>query len=245
MINLYFRELQNNLNFKKNWKSKKKQEAEEQRLLRLEERKHQPITDLGGDSGTPEELPSKTRKEHAPRQEPDIHLGKLQTDFPRRARELKDRDRLIGDLSSDILLVANQVWLLAINWLAYLDGDDFELCKDRHTYDQIARVSQRANLTIEQVTEKNMYNIASSLYDFEISLALLACVDEVGTELRLNGNVDETFELLVTSRDRALMLWGPPNRRISQYRNGIADTRYGWATEVGDEDTYPWWESRS
>lgn len=244
-----FEESSRKLEQQKEFEAKTKREAEQERLRRLAERKKIPKADTDKPRETPEARPRQVPKEHLPKPTQDIHLGRLQIDFSRRAIELKDRDRLLGDLSSDIFSVANQVWLLATNWLAFFDGDDFELCNDRETYNLIARVAQQGNLSIEQVAQFNMENIAMSLYDFEISLALLSCADVIGSELKLNENVDETFEHLVNFRDQSIdhkfKLLTPTGPTKKQFHNGIADTRSLWSFESGAQDSYPWWTSPS
>ena len=169
-----------------------------------------------------------------PQSVPRIDLGLLDVDFPRRADELRARQRLVGDLSSGIQDVALKVWKLASYWLIFLDGDDFGLSNNRDLYAQVAATARTLGMSIERMAGHLMEEVVVGLFDFEISLALLACADTVGEGLKLNGNVDDTFAQLVRARERA----NPLGRRA---QNGIADTRWPGLVAMSDPDEFPSW----
>ena len=196
----------------------------EERSPRQEVKRVQPSQ--SGKHGDPGQEP--------PRPIPKIDLGLLDADFPRRADELRARRRLVGDLSSDIQDVALKVWKLASYWLIFLDGDDFGLSNNRDLYAQVAATARTMGTSIERVAGQLMEEVAVGLYDFEISLALLACADSVGEGLKLNGNVDDTFAKLVRARERT-------NSLGKRAQNGIADTRWPGLVAMGDPDEFPAW----
>jgi hypothetical protein len=109
-----------------------------------------------------------------------IDLGNLQADFPKRAEELRQH-ALSGEiLSGDIASVAQSVVQLCTSWISFLEEDD-----------------RRA----EAAWSNLMFDQASKLTDFEITLAMWCAVDKYGHGLVLSGNFDETRQRLITNRD--------------------------------------------
>ena len=132
---------------------------------------------------------------------PDVHLGKLEIHFPRRAEELRKHARNGGKLSGPIDKVAGSVWYLSQLWLVFLDGNDFGLTDDREIYDQIVRLANtHPRCSIEHEANMWMHAVATSLTNFEVATALSCSVDSVGQILVLNGNYDETYQNLIRGR---------------------------------------------
>ena len=132
-----------------------------------------------------------------------VHLGKLEIVFPRRAEELRNHVRNGGKLSGPIEDVAANIWSLSQLWLVFLDGDDFCFTKDREIYDSIVTLAHtRPRCSIEYEASIRMHMIALSMSNFEIATALSCSVDSVGQILLLNGNYDETYQMLVRGRGR-------------------------------------------
>jgi len=130
-----------------------------------------------------------------------IHLGKLENAFPRRAEELRNHVRNGGKLSGPIEDVAVRIWSLSQLWLVFLDGDDFGLTDDRGIYDHIVSLAgMPPRCSIEDEASIAMRMVAATLSNFEIATALSCSVDSVGTILLLNGNYDETYQMLVRGR---------------------------------------------
>lgn len=131
----------------------------------------------------------------------NVHLGKLENFFPKRAEELRAHARNGGNLSGPIEKVAEGIWSLSQLWLVFLDGDDFGLTDDRAIYDQIVSLANtHPRCSIEHEAGIWMRMVAASLSNFEIAIALGCSVDSVGSILMLNGNYDDTYRMLIGSR---------------------------------------------
>jgi len=134
--------------------------------------------------------------------EADAHgFARLVRHFPKRADELRARARSITDPPPDLNISADKIWRLSQLWLTFLDGEDFGLTIDEGIYREVKQLANSApRCSIEEEAGQWMLINATSMSEDEIELALWCAVDRVGHALVINGNFDETLQILLSHR---------------------------------------------
>jgi len=131
------------------------------------------------------------------------NVNKLQQHFPKRAEELRKLAVSGSNSSGTFEEISEEVWTLSQLWLTFLDGDDLGFTVDSDIYRQIVDLANSSpRCSIEEEAVHWMLINAVNMSEPEIELALWCAVDRVGTILVLNGNFDETRQMLVEHRNR-------------------------------------------